>query len=64
MGNTVQLEKMVLIGIHRGGHGQEMLRYAPTATPIVQDSPVGMAFVASQIRNGFSLIGNLLVNNV
>ena len=64
MGNIPQLEKIVLIGIHPGGAGQEMLRFAPTATPTVQDSSVRMAVVGSQVRNGFFLIGILPVDGV
>ncbi len=56
--------KARLVALHREDAGQDMIEYALIAALIALGSVVGMGFVASQINNGFSLIGNLLVNNI
>ena len=53
-----------LVALHREDSGQDMIEYALIAALIALGSIIGMGFVASQINNGFSFIGNILVSNI
>jgi pilus assembly protein Flp/PilA len=54
----------VFVALHRDESGQDLIEYALVAALIAFAAVAGMSYVASEINNAFSTIGNKLSNAV
>ncbi len=58
-----QLAKL-LVALHRDESGQDLIEYALVAALIAFAAVAGMNYVAAEINNAFSKIGNKLSNAI
>jgi pilus assembly protein Flp/PilA len=58
-----QLSRIV-VALHRDESGQDLIEYALVAALIAFAAIAGMNYVASEINNAFSKIGNKLSNAI
>ncbi len=54
----------LLFALHRDESGQDLIEYALVAALIAFAAVAGMNYVASEINNAFSKIGNKLSNAI
>jgi pilus assembly protein Flp/PilA len=54
----------ILVALHRNESGQDLIEYALVAALIAFAAIAGMNYVASEINNAFSKIGNKLSNAI
>ena len=54
----------VFVALHRDESGQDLIEYALVAALIAFAAIAGMNYVASEINNAFSKIGNKLSNAI
>ena len=53
-----------MLGLHEEESGQDLIEYALVAALIALAAVAGMNFVAIQINEGFSLVGNKLISAI
>jgi pilus assembly protein Flp/PilA len=61
--NMKQISK-ILVAMHRDETGQDLIEYALVAALIAFAAVAGMNYVASELNNAFSKIGNKLSNAI
>jgi pilus assembly protein Flp/PilA len=54
----------IFVALHRDESGQDLIEYALVAALIAFAAVAGMNYVASEINNAFSKIGNKLNNAI